>query len=109
MNLNFLSVLEGFNESEISFGIFAVFLIGFFIGILARKYYKKWQKKEEKKKEFYHDAHLSENEAKKLHEKLVDSRVEVGVKPPKTFKTKRKPQNTKVLGKKSLKKDPETY
>lgn len=105
MNLNFLAVLNGFGENGSSLLYSCVFLAGVVAGILARKYYKKWRKNEEKKKEFYHDAHLSENEAKKLHEKLVDSRVEMGVKPPKNFKTKRTPQNTKILGKKSLKKD----
>ena len=81
-----------------------VLLAGVFIGILGSKIYRKWRKEKLKEKEIFHQAHLDEIEAKKLHDQLVDSRVEIGVKPPKAFKTKRTPQNTKVLGKKSVKK-----
>ena len=81
-----------------------VLLAGIFLGILGSKIYRKWRKKRQHEKEVFHQAHLDEIEAQKLHDKLVDSRVEMGVKPPKAFKTKRKPQDTKILGKKSLKK-----
>lgn len=81
-----------------------VLLAGVFIGVLGSKIYRKWRKKRQHEMEVFHQAHLDEIEAQKLHDKLVDSRVEMGVKPPKAFKTKRKPQDTKILGKKSLKK-----
>ncbi len=81
-----------------------VLLAGIFLGILGSKIYRKWRKKKQHEQEVFHQAHLDEIEAQKLHDKLVDSRVEIGLKPPKVFKTKRKPQDTKILGKKSLKK-----
>lgn len=83
---------------------FGVLLTGVFIGIFGSKIYRNWKKRKEKEKEVFHDAHLNENEAQKLHDKLVNLRVEMGVKPPKVFKTKRKPQDTKILGRKSVKK-----
>ena len=81
-----------------------VLLAGVFLGVLGSKIYRKWRKKRLHEKEVFHQAHLDETEAQKLHDKLVDSRVEMGVKTPKAFKTKRKPQDTKILGRKSLKK-----
>ena len=82
-----------------------VLLAGVFLGVLGSKIYRKWRKKRLHEKEVFHQAHLDEIEAQKLHDKLVDSRVEMGVKPPKAFKTKRKPQDTKILGRKSVKKN----
>lgn len=82
-----------------------VLLAGVFLGVLGSKIYRKWRKKRQHEKEVFHQAHLDEIEAQKLHDKLVDSRVEMGVKPPKAFKTKRKPQDTKILGRKSVKKN----
>ena len=82
-----------------------VLLAGVFLGVLGSKIYRKWRKKRQHEQEVFHQAHLDEIEAQKLHDKLVDSRVEIGLKPPKAFKTKRKPQDTKILGKKSLKKN----
>jgi len=91
-------------ENTPIFTALGVLFAGIFIGVLGSKIYRKWRKKKLQEKEIFHQAHLDETEAKKLHDKLVDSRVEICVKPPKVFKTKRTPQDTKILGKKSLKK-----
>jgi predicted Holliday junction resolvase-like endonuclease len=58
---------------------------GVFFGI--QQYKKETLRKEEEIKE-----HL---EAEKLSKKMRDSRVEMGVRKPKTFSTKRKPQKVR--------------
>ena len=91
-------------ENTPIFTALGVLFSGIIIGVLGSKIYRKWRKKKQHEQEVFHQAHLDEIEAQKLHDKLVDSRVEIGVKPPKAFKTKRTPQDTKILGKKSVKK-----
>jgi len=52
----------------------------------------------------YSDSPIDKKEAEKVSQKLKENDVVLGVKKPKNFKTKRKPQNTKVLALKSAKK-----
>lgn len=52
----------------------------------------------------YSDSVINEKEAEKVSKKLKENDVVLGVKKPKSFKTKRKPQNTKILTSKSVKK-----
>ena len=52
-------------------------LAGVFLGVLGSKIYRKWRKKKQHEQEVFHQAHLDEIEAQKLHDKLVDSRVEM--------------------------------
>lgn len=57
----------------------------------------------------YSDLPINEKEAEKVSKKLKENDVVLGVKKPKSFKTKRKPQNTKVLTAKSVKKPRNDY
>ena len=57
----------------------------------------------------YIDSPIDKKEAEKVSQKLKENDVVLGVKKPKTFKTKRKPQNTKVLTSKSVKKSHNDY
>ena len=70
---------------------FVVFLAGFLI----QKSISYEEKKREKLLEQYRHA-----EAEMLSKKLKDSRVEIAVKKPQSFKTKRKPQKPLDKGKK---------
>ena len=57
----------------------------------------------------YDSSLIDEKEAEKVSRKLKENAVVLGVKKPKSFKTKRKPQNTKVLTSKSVKKSTNDY
>ena len=57
----------------------------------------------------YSNSPINEKEAEKVSKKLKENDVVLGVKKPKNFKTKRKPQNTKILTAKSVKKSHNDY
>lgn len=66
---------------------FGVILIASLAGFLIRKSILDEEEKSKRLMEQYHHA-----EAEILSKKLKDSKVEIAVKKPQAFKTKRKPQ-----------------
>ena len=66
---------------------FGVILIAFLAGFLIRKSILDEEEKSKKLMEQYNHA-----EAEMLSKKMKDSRVEIAVKKPQAFTTKRKPQ-----------------
>ena len=81
--------------------------------LLAEFYYSKkddeFDRFEVKNDDKYDPTLIDEKEAVKVSKKLKENAVVLGVKKPKTFKTKRKPQTTKVLTSKSVKKPRNDY
>ena len=91
----------------------ALFCVPILLILLAEFFYIKKAKKND---EFflenlteYSSLSINEKEAEKVSKKLKENDVVLGVKKPKNFKTKRKPQNTKVLTAKSVKKSHNDY
>lgn len=81
--------------------------------LLAEFYYSRkdteFDRFEVKNDDKYDPTPIDEKEAQKVSKKLKENTVVLGVKKPKTFKTKRKPQSTKVLTTKSVKKSRNDY
>ena len=81
--------------------------------LLAEFYYSRkddeFDRFEVKNDDKYDPSPIDEKEAQKVSKKLKENTVVLGVKKPKNFKTKRKPQSTKVLTPKSVKKSRNDY
>ena len=75
--------------------VFGLTFVVFLAGFLIQKSISYEEEKRGKLLEQYRHA-----EAEMLSKKLKDSRVEIAVKKPQSFKTKRKPQKTLDKGKK---------
>jgi hypothetical protein len=99
------------NPSEIAF--FALIFVPILLVLLAELFYIKKAKKNDdffiENLTEYSDFPIDSKEAEKVSQKLKENSVVLGVKKPKNFKTKRKPQNTKVLAPKSIKKPRNDY
>lgn len=76
-------------QGEDFVGIAAFFLMGTVLYYMIKKNFD--YEESERKKKFENN---SKNEAQELSKKLRDSRVEMGLRKPASFKTKRKPQKT---------------
>lgn len=70
--------------------IFNVFLISVGVFIIVFAFWEHFKFEEKQRERMYEE--ISEIEAQKLSKKMRDSRVEMGLRKPKTFSTKRKPQ-----------------
>jgi hypothetical protein len=99
------------NLPEIAF--FVLICAPILLVLLAELFYIKKAKKNDdffiKNLTEYSDFPIDRKEAEKVSQKLKENSVVLGVKKPKSFKTKRKPQNTKVLTPKSIKKPRNDY
>lgn len=99
------------NPSEVLF--LALISLPVILVLLAEFYYSKKTEETDrflvKNDDKYDPTPIDEKEAQKVSKKLKENAVVLGVKKPKTFKTKRKPQTTKVLTTKSVKKSRNDY
>lgn len=99
------------NPSEVLF--LALISLPVILVLLAEFYYSKKTEETDrflvKNDDKYDPTPIDEKEAVKVSKKLKENAVVLGVKKPKSFKTKRKPQTTKVLTSKSVKKPRNDY
>ena len=60
------------------------------VGFIAAVFWEHFKHEEKKSRKFY--GEIEDLDTQKFSQKLKDSRVEMGLRQPKCFKTKRKPQ-----------------